>query len=260
MNPELENPEEILLCLQPSVMPQALFDRLEAAMDQSSTDVRSERENSAGPEDFELPTDEEVIRSLNGLEPKLLSPELIDRLDHAMSHWHRDVPESEKIIPMRAASFRSGRPSKSWMSWPSAAAVAVLGTGLAFVAVDEPAPGGESIPVASAGTVAPPKVRDQVVPLSRSSASGGGVQITPVGSGSPAKVVSAAGNVFTPVTAAPEVRRATDQGVFRTKDGKFVRCLELEIQKRVSFENPNGETLTLECPHRNVYLAPLSVD
>ena len=221
MDKEANTIEETLKGMKPSSLSDPLLDRLTLAMD-----TAGKAEGGSGKKVVYATLDNELAEieaTLRELVPHGMPENMIGRLDDAMSRWHEKVPVEEKVVPMIP---RTEKPTRSLRpGWRSAAAVALMGAGAAFL-------GSGDSPSAS-------KTASRKVP------------VNPVAS-QPA--------VFTPGEARSSVVSANDHGVLWAGEDLPVRCFEVEVNKEVSFVNERGERLTISQPQREWMFTPVKVD
>lgn len=221
MDQELTEVEAELLRLTPAALPEGFLFRLDVAMMSEAVKVSEPAEEVIVPTcDPELTDLEEGLR---GLAPFGMPDDLIARLDQAMQRWHEDVPIEEKIIPMHPASEAKSH----WFGLRSVAAVAVLGAAVALIP----------------GTL---KKSDSAV------ADSPRIPVTTVDAIAPASFVSR--------DAHSSVVSANDHGVIWTKNGKALRCLEVEVKDSLEFVNDDGDHLFIEKPKHEVRFVPLNFD
>ncbi len=217
--------EEQLKELVPGGLSEALLDRLDAAMFAAAIGIEApapvEEKIIVTSSDPELSAIEERLRDL---EPYGVPENMISRLDEAMCRWHEDVPVEEKVVSIHP---KSEQQSRSWIGLRSAAAVALLGAGMAFY-VGGPEPTLDTV------------THKQRIPI----LSDGNTSLA----------------VFTPDNARASVISANDHGVIWTKAGKPVHCTEIHLTNRLRFVNEKGESLILEQPKREVRFTPVKFD
>ena len=221
MEPTITQIEEELAQLVPSALPVSLLDQLDDAMSLTADKATSAPLVTVNPELSNLE------ESLKGLIPHGVPEDMIQRLDRAMLRWHEEVPVEEKVVPITPAVEEVSK--SSWFGIRSVAAVAVLGAGSAFLMSRPP--------------VATP---DTVVEVPRTPVLTNGMTSTPV--------------AFTPDDAKASVVAANDHGVFWTREGRPVRCVEVRVNREVSFVNERGEKLTIEDPKTEVRFLPVEFD
>ena len=215
-----EHIEEQLKKLAPAPLSSSLLERLDQAMVDGASEAEARDEKIiAVSSDAELASLEE---RLSGLVPYGVPKDMIARLDNAMSRWHEEVPEKEKVVELHptVAPKRS-----SSLGLRSVAAVGLLGACAAFLTSGDPsAPttAEQRIPVLSNGYAAPA--------------------------------------VFTPNDAGSSVVVANDHGIVWTEGGSPVRCLEVQVNDKIQFVNGHGEKLTLEKPKREVRFTTVKFD
>lgn len=220
MEPTITQIEEELAQLVPSALPVSLLDHLDDAMSLTADEATSVPLVSVNSELSNLE------ESLKELVPHGVPEDMIQRLDRAMLRWHEEVPVEEKVVsiipPVEEVS------KSSWLGIRSVAAVAVLGAGSAFL------------------MNRPPAAPDTVVEVPRTPVFTNGMTSTPV--------------AFTPDDARASVVAANDHGVFWTREGRPVRCVEVQVNREVSFVNERGEKLTIEEPKTEVRFLPVEFD
>lgn len=220
MNLDTSQFEGQLKELTPAGLSDSLLDRLDSAMLAAAAEVApAEEKIIVASSDNELAALEKTLR---GLVPYGVPEDMVSRLDSAMSRWHEDVPVEEKIVSIHPEPARQ---KSSWFDMRSAAAVGLLGVGVAFMTNgNEPAPMADSqrIPILTHGMASPA--------------------------------------VFTPNDARASVVSANDHGVVWTKDGKPVRCTEVHLTNQFRFVNERGERLIFEQPKREVRFTPVKFD
>ncbi|MFT6178924.1 MAG: hypothetical protein ACJAQT_001354 [Akkermansiaceae bacterium] len=220
MNLDTSQLEGQLKEMTPAGLPDSLLDRLDSAMSAAAAEVApAEEKIIVVSSDTELAALENTLRRLV---PYGVPEDMISRLDSAMSRWHEVVPVEEKIVSIHPEPARQ---SSSWFGLRSAAAVGLLGAGVAFLTSgNEPAPMAEAqrIPIVSDG------------------------------------MTSHA--VFTPNDARASLVSSSDHGVVWTKAGQPVRCTEIHLTNQFRFVNERGERLILEQPKREVRFTSIRFD
>jgi hypothetical protein len=223
MNPGEIDLEHKLKELAPASVPEAMLDRFARAMDESRAEVRAARTKVV-----EVPLDRELTsleETLGKLVPHGMPENMISRLDDAMSRWHEKVPLEEKVVSLNAragAERRSLRPG-----WRAVAAMAVLGIGTAFL---------------TEGNAGFGRVSDHRIPVHHKG------EATPV--------------VFTsaPGEARVSVLSTNDHGVMWTEEGLPVRCVEVESENEIRFENRKGEKIIIARPKKEITFTPVKFD
>lgn len=206
--------------LAPLGLSESLLDRFDAAMSAAELETtQGEEKIIVVSSDSELSVLEDCLRSLV---PYGVPENLISRLDEAMSRWHEDVPVDEKVVSIHPVPVRE---SSSWFGFRSAAAVALLGAGMAFY-MDSPEPEIEMV-----------EKRIPIIPSGNTSLA-----------------------AFTPGNARTSVVSASDHGVIWTKAGKPVYYTEVHTSNQLKFVNAKGEILILEQPKREVRFTPVKFD
>lgn len=161
--------------------------------------------------------------TLKRVEPACLSPELLDRLDSAMSRWKEldfDGGAESKVVPFPQAEDQKGGNRDSIFSLPwlsAAAAVAILGASAAiFMSPDESMPQPQIVEKVEAKPSLPQLQRN-----------------------------------FTNVSG---------DRLYWKDEHQPMRQMSLEYVDRVRVQDENGRVFLLEQPKRQTFLVPMRTD
>ncbi len=246
MKEEMKNLEGELIKLEPEPLSEALYLRLNQAMQRAHQEATTSQELSL----------EELEQTLEKLAPSGLSHGFLSRMDTAMQEWQEEGEKEAKIVPFSGEQASNTEPAETWRSQPqgqqagrfwnyaSVAAVALFGGLLALTLPEQSQNSPSSAPQ-----------------LSRVDQSDRIVSSTALAKGREERQVTKSSQLhpvqLTRSSADRNIIGISSEGVRKNHHDQPCRCLKVEYVDVIEMRNSDGKQIKIEEPKIEYLYIPI---